>query len=87
MNRPSSDVPHPSSQPWHQSVSFLAVALLVVGPLAIPLIWFNRKIPFLMKIAFTVLVAALTWWTVRFSTVLLERLQRQLAELRALSGP
>ena len=45
---------------WHQSTPTLLVALLVVGPLAIPLIWTNKKFPLWLKFAITIMVIVLT---------------------------
>lgn len=69
---------------WHESTAFLVTAILIAGPLAIPLIWMNRKLTFLAKTALTILLVALTALLVFFGARLTARLQAQLAELKAL---
>jgi len=45
---------------WYFSTSTVVFALLCVGPLALPLIWFNPKYKIVTKVIVTVLVIALT---------------------------
>jgi len=52
--------PPASKKKWHQSGGALVVAFLTVGPLAIPLVWTNRRYSLGVKIALTVAMAAVT---------------------------
>jgi len=70
--------------PWHQSVKTLIIAILVVGPLAIPLIWINRKFTLLLKLALTVLLISLSFFLFYLSSESIERLQSQLELLSEL---
>ena len=45
---------------WHQSTGALAVAFLTVGPLAIPLVWTNRRYSLAVKIALTAVMVGVT---------------------------
>ena len=45
---------------WHQSTGALVVAFLTVGPLAIPLVWTNRRYSLAVKIAITTAMLAIT---------------------------
>jgi hypothetical protein len=45
---------------WHQSTGALVMAFLTVGPLAIPLVWTNRRYSLGVKIALTVGMVAFT---------------------------
>ena len=45
---------------WHQSTGALAVAFLTVGPLAIPLVWTNRRYSLAVKIAVTAVMVGVT---------------------------
>jgi predicted nucleic acid-binding Zn ribbon protein len=47
---------------WYFKNSVLVIALLSVGPLALPLVWFNPKFSAKSKIIISVLVVALTYY-------------------------
>jgi len=52
-----------SSRPetkWYFSTSAVVIALLVVGPLALPLVWFNPHYKVITRVVVTGLVIALT---------------------------
>ncbi|MHC4290292.1 MAG: hypothetical protein ACYSSK_09630 [Planctomycetota bacterium] len=53
-------LPPESKKKWHQSTGALVMAFLTVGPLAIPLVWTNRRYPPAVKIAITVGMVAVT---------------------------
>ena len=50
----------PPKKKWHQSTGALAVAFLTVGPLAIPLVWTNRRYSLAVKIAITAVMVGVT---------------------------
>ena len=50
----------PPKKKWHQSTGALAVAFLTVGPLAIPLVWTNRRYSLAVKIAVTAVMVGVT---------------------------
>ncbi len=45
---------------WHQSTGALVMAFLTVGPLAIPLVWTNRRYSLAVKIAITAVMVGVT---------------------------
>ena len=45
---------------WHQSTGALVMAFITIGPLAIPLVWTNRRYSLGVKIAVTVAMVAIT---------------------------
>ena len=47
---------------WYHSTHAIVVALLCVGPLALPLVWINPKYKIITKIIVTVVVAIATAW-------------------------
>jgi predicted nucleic acid-binding Zn ribbon protein len=49
-----------SKKKWYFSTSTVVIALLVVGPLALPLVWFNPRYKIITKLVVTGLVIALT---------------------------
>ncbi len=45
---------------WYFTTSAVVIALLCLGPLALPLVWFNPRYKMMAKLVVTVLVIALT---------------------------
>ena len=45
---------------WYSSTSIIVIALLCLGPLALPLVWFNPRYKIITKLVVTVVVIALT---------------------------
>jgi hypothetical protein len=64
------------SKKWYYSTSALVGLLLVVGPLAIPVIWINPKYKFTTKIFITIIVLIFTV----FLVYLMAELYRQMLE-------
>ncbi len=57
--------PAPSNQlPWYFRTSTIVIAVLCVGPLALPLLWWRPRTGTAWKIVWTIAVLALTWLTV-----------------------
>ncbi len=50
--------------PWYFKTSVLVVAFLCVGPLALPLLWFNPRFTVKSKIVWSVVVVAVTYYLV-----------------------
>jgi hypothetical protein len=48
--------------PWYFRTSFIVIALLCVGPLALPLIWLRPKTALAWKIGLTIGVLLLSWF-------------------------
>ena len=47
--------------PWYFRKAFIIVALLSVGPLALPLIWWRPKTSRAWKIGLTIVILVLSW--------------------------
>lgn len=47
--------------PWYFSTSFIVIALLAVGPLALPLIWWRPGLSRTWKIGLTIGILILSW--------------------------
>jgi len=56
----TSEKPKPK---WYFSTTIVVIALLSVGPLALPLVWFNPRYKRITKIVVSVIVVALTIWS------------------------
>ena len=50
--------------PWYFRTTFIVIALLCVGPLAIPLIWLRPKTPLAWKILLTVGILIISWFMI-----------------------
>ncbi|MDY6903473.1 MAG: zinc ribbon domain-containing protein [Thermodesulfobacteriota bacterium] len=48
-------------QPWYFRTSFIVIAVLCVGPLALPLIWWRPKTSPAWKIGLTIAILLLSW--------------------------
>ena len=59
--------PAKSKSRWHQSTAAVVIALLSVGPFALPLVWFNPRYSIVTKIVITVLVLAATALLIHFT--------------------
>ena len=47
--------------PWYFRKSFIIIAVLCAGPLALPLIWWRPQTTPAWKIGFTIIIAVLSW--------------------------
>ena len=54
------ELPKPTKAKWHQSTTAIVIAILSLGPLALPMVWFNNRYSVITKIVITVLVIGLT---------------------------
>lgn len=62
-NRPSAAVPSATintGKKWHQSTGALILALITLGPLALPIVWTNPRYNRSVKIVITVIVLGIT---------------------------
>ena len=54
------ELPRPAKAKWHQSTTAIVIAILSLGPLALPMVWFNSRYSLITRIVITVLVLGLT---------------------------
>lgn len=63
------DIPNfnmPQDKPkvqWYQKTSTFVIALLCVGPLALPLLWFNPRFNLKMKIIISLVIIVLSYYS------------------------
>lgn len=81
---PDPSIPEQRKEPWHQSIVFLVIAILIVGPLALPLVWINRKMSLFMKVSLTVLLVALTGYLIFLSDRMIGQIQSRIEEIRSI---
>jgi lipopolysaccharide export LptBFGC system permease protein LptF len=60
---------------WYWKTSTLVTVVLFVGPLALPLVWFNSRYSRQMKMIITVIVAIASYFLWKFTVVSLRQLQ------------
>ena len=51
-----------SQNRWYFKTSILVIAVLVVGPFALPLLWFNPRYKMLSKIIWTLLILVASYY-------------------------
>ena len=74
--------PPPQSRPkWYYSTSSLMVALLTMGPLALPLVWLNPRYKGITKIVITMAVIILTIMLCQFAMNTYKSLMDQIKAL------
>ena len=82
MNNP--EIGKQSQIKWHLRPAAVITAILLLGPLALPLVWASPAFKKIHKIVITILVAFLTVWlviaSVRLCSIVFERM-RELQEL------
>lgn len=86
LNRPISFhvVPQPttpSSGRWYQSNVTVVIAVLTLGPLALPLVWFNPRYNIIAKAVITVGIIALTFLLCWAMAIMYRNLLEQIKHL------
>ena len=69
--------------PWYLSTQSIVVAVLILGPFALPMLWLNPKYKLFWKIFWTSVILAITWATFVYTGALLDLLQQKLSEFNA----
>ena len=75
------DKPITSKTKWYFSTSAVVIALLCLGPLALPLVWLNPRYRIVTKLAATVIVIALTIFFCYLTVNIYLRLTEQIESL------
>jgi hypothetical protein len=70
-----------SKTKWYFSTSAIVIALLCLGPLALPLVWLNPRYKIVTKLAATVIVIALTIFFCYLTVNMYLRLTEQIESL------
>jgi len=70
-----------SETKWYFSTSTVVIALLCLGPLALPLAWFNPHYKIITKLVVTVIVIALTIFFSYLVTYMYRNLMEQIEAL------
>ncbi len=83
LNKPRRTQPDDDKGPWYFKTSAIVVAVLCVGPLALPMIWWRPKTTLAWKIALTVIILVASWMLYLMTMESLRMLQES---LRLLEG-
>lgn len=57
------DRPHQPKTKWYFSTTVIVIALLSVGPFALPLVWFHPQYKKITKIILTIIIIGLSIWS------------------------
>ncbi len=71
---------------WYRRTGSVVIAVLLVGPLALPMIWFNPSYSRAKKIIATVAIVILTLILAVYTEAAVQTLTERLAEIRSVSS-
>ena len=71
---------------WYLTNTVVVLAILTVGPFALPLVWLNPRYSLAVRIVVTVAVLVFSWWAWQFTRDLLVGLDEQMELLQELGG-
>ena len=75
----------PQKVPWFLTRKAAIWGLLLVGPFALPLVWYSPAFKKNTKIIITLIVAVLTYISYIYTPVLLDNLSKRLESLQGLT--
>jgi hypothetical protein len=68
--------------PWYFSTAAIVIAILSIGPLALPMIWWRPGLKISWKITISVGVLGLTWLLYQSMVIMLDSLNEQMKVLQ-----
>ena len=66
---------------WYYSTSAIVISLLIVGPLALPLVWCNPKYKLITKVIITIAIITITIWLCYLMGHMYQRLMKEINAL------
>lgn len=69
---------------WHQRPTVVIIALLMIGPFALPMVWASPAFTKPAKIVITILVIGVTVWLVKMSLNVYQLFMKDIKELQDL---
>ncbi|MHC4123151.1 MAG: zinc ribbon domain-containing protein [Planctomycetota bacterium] len=66
---------------WYYSTSTVVIALLCLGPFALPLLWLNPRYKIITKLIVSIVVIAISVWGLYLTSNMYNRLTEQLEML------
>ena len=71
---------------WYFSTTVVVVAILTLGPFALPLVWLNPRYTLVMRIIVTAVVLVFSYWAYTFTRDFMQELDVQVDLMRELTG-
>ncbi len=71
---------------WYFTNMAVVIALLALGPFALPLVWLNPRYNLVTRLVITVVVVAFSYWAYGFTRDLLQDLNEQMDLVHELGG-
>jgi hypothetical protein len=68
--------------PWYFKLPTVVIAVLLLGPFAIPLVWKNPAITKRSKILISILIIALTVWLISASVGVMQLILKEVADIQ-----
>ncbi|MEI7997880.1 MAG: zinc ribbon domain-containing protein [Candidatus Omnitrophota bacterium] len=68
-------------EPWYSRTGIIVMAMLTIGPLALPLVWINRRYSLVVKVVISIVTIALTWWLYVFFQNLITQLKQSIGSM------
>ena len=70
--------------PRYFKTAFIILAVCVVGPLALPLIWWRPKTSWVWKLIWTAVILVTTWFLYEQTMALIPQIKESIAQIKAL---
>jgi hypothetical protein len=71
-------------EPWYFRKAFIVIAVLSVGPLALPLIWFRPRTALAWRIALTIAILAISWFSFQWTLHAIDAIKALYKEMDAI---
>jgi hypothetical protein len=84
LNAPPAPRRTPEQTPWYFRTSIIVLALAMVGPLALPLIWWRPRTSLAWKIGLTIGILIISWMLYEMTIYALQSLKEYLDLLNEL---
>ena len=78
LNASTPSASNPPAKKWYHSNGSLVTSLLMVGPLALPLLWINPRYKLTTKIVVSIVVLAVTFYCLKVMVSTYQRVSEQL---------
>ncbi len=75
------DGSRPQPTAWYFSTTLLVFAVLTVGPLALPLVWFHPRYHWITKVVLTLVIGGLSLWLYLITEDFYRQLSQQMKGL------